>query len=206
MARTVDPERHRARRLQILDAAVTCFARHGYDRTTTARIARTAGIGSGTLFHYFPTKQAILVAVLEEDTRELTEFFAGRGSGDAWEGLLAFVDRTVAEAADARVPGFVNAVMVQAAQPELASALADNDRVVRTGLRGLVERAQRDGPVRTDRSADQLASWLVLLTDGFYSRVATEDGFDPTREGGLLRETVEHLVSGPAGQPAPLPP
>ena len=48
MARTVDPERHEARRLVIIDAALTVFAERGYDGATTAEICRRAGIGSGT--------------------------------------------------------------------------------------------------------------------------------------------------------------
>ena len=64
MARTVDPERHLARRLVIIDAALTCFAATGYAGTSTAAICREAGIGSGTFFHYFPTKQSLLLAIL----------------------------------------------------------------------------------------------------------------------------------------------
>ena len=45
MARTVDPAKHEARRLQIIDAALTWFATDGYERATTAAICRTAGIG-----------------------------------------------------------------------------------------------------------------------------------------------------------------
>ena len=42
MARTVDPVRYEARRLAIIDAALTCFARDGYDRATTAAICAQA--------------------------------------------------------------------------------------------------------------------------------------------------------------------
>ena len=45
MARTVDPQRHEQRRLQIIDAALTCFAARGYDGTSTAALCREAGIG-----------------------------------------------------------------------------------------------------------------------------------------------------------------
>ena len=78
MARTVDPERHLARRLVIIDAALTCFAASGYAGTSTAAICREAGIGSGTFFHYFPTKQSLLLAILALGTEE-----TGRGSTPA---------------------------------------------------------------------------------------------------------------------------
>src|SRR5690625_7667153 len=80
MPRPVDPERHRARRLHITDAGLTVVARHGYAGATTAAICREAGIGSGTFFHYFPTKESLVVAILAEGTAETQEFF------DAQEG------------------------------------------------------------------------------------------------------------------------
>src|SRR5690625_1722177 len=74
VARTIDPERHRARRLHIIDAALTVFAERGYTGATTAAICREAGIGSGTFFHYFETKKSVLLAILElgiEETQQL---------------------------------------------------------------------------------------------------------------------------------------
>lgn len=62
--RTVDPARHAARRLGIIDAALTRFAADGYEATTTASICAEAGIGSGTFFHYFPTKADVLLGIL----------------------------------------------------------------------------------------------------------------------------------------------
>jgi AcrR family transcriptional regulator len=47
---------------QILDAAITLFADEGVG-VPTSRIAREAGVSNGTLFNYFPTKQALLDAL-----------------------------------------------------------------------------------------------------------------------------------------------
>lgn len=47
----------------ILDAAIQVFERHGYAAGTTARIAERAGVAVGSLYQYFPNKDAILVAV-----------------------------------------------------------------------------------------------------------------------------------------------
>lgn len=196
MVRTVDPARHRARRLLIIDAAVTCFAEHGYTRATTAEICRTAGIGSGTLFHYFPTKADILVGILDLDTAELQEFFARAAAGDAWAGITDYLRRAVEEASDPRVPGFVRAVVGVATDPVFAAALAENERAARAGLNTLIRRAQADGTVRTDLSAARLASWVALLVDGFIGAVTTAPDFVPADEGDLLRETAQALLRG----------
>lgn len=55
-----------ATRQRILDAARHLFADRGYDETATRDIARAAGIASGTLFNYFPTKEAIVACLARE--------------------------------------------------------------------------------------------------------------------------------------------
>ncbi len=42
-------------------AALRLFAEHGYDGTTTAEVARTAGVSEMTLFRHFPSKEALLL-------------------------------------------------------------------------------------------------------------------------------------------------
>ncbi len=49
----------------ILEAATQVFAKHGYAAGTTNRIARRAGVSIGSLYEYFPNKDAILVALAE---------------------------------------------------------------------------------------------------------------------------------------------
>ncbi|KPK16500.1 MAG: hypothetical protein AMJ62_05355 [Myxococcales bacterium SG8_38] len=49
----------------ILAAAAQVFRRHGYAATTTDRIAQRAGVSVGSLYQYFPNKDAILVTLAE---------------------------------------------------------------------------------------------------------------------------------------------
>jgi AcrR family transcriptional regulator len=53
------------RRDQIIEAALRLFARQGFASTSTRQIAREAGITEGLIFHYFPSKEDLLSAVLE---------------------------------------------------------------------------------------------------------------------------------------------
>lgn len=61
------PRQRRAHetRARILDAARTVFEEHGYAHGTTNRIAATAGVSVGSLYQYFPNKDAILVELVD---------------------------------------------------------------------------------------------------------------------------------------------
>ncbi|ORW18719.1 TetR/AcrR family transcriptional regulator [Mycobacterium palustre] len=51
-------------RVRITEAAMRCVAEVGYSRATIRAIARAAGMTSGSLYHYFPTKSALLNATV----------------------------------------------------------------------------------------------------------------------------------------------
>ena len=53
------------RRQDILQAGLKLFAEKGYNGSTTAEIARAAGVAEGTIFRHFSTKKELLIAVLE---------------------------------------------------------------------------------------------------------------------------------------------
>lgn len=195
MARTVDPARHEARRLVIVDAALTVFAARGYDGATTAAICREARIGSGTLFHYFPTKLSILLGILDVGTAEVRDSAAAyEGRPDALGVLLEIVGAAADEAADPRVPGFVRAAAGVMHLPEVARALEADTEAQRARLRPWVERGQAAGQVRTDLTAGRVVSWLLLLTDGFLERVAVEPGFTAGAERELLVATARGFL------------
>jgi AcrR family transcriptional regulator len=52
---------------RIIRAATKLFGEHGFEGTTTAAVSEAAGIGAGTLFLYFPTKEDLLVRVFQEE-------------------------------------------------------------------------------------------------------------------------------------------
>ena len=61
------------READIIDAATRLFASDGFHATSTRRIAAEAGVSEGTVFNYFSTKNALLLAILDEFYARLTE-------------------------------------------------------------------------------------------------------------------------------------
>ncbi len=91
-----------ARRAQLLDAALAVFADKGLEAATVKDLSAAAGVAQGLLYHYFPSKEALLEAALERHyflpaLLELTE--AGRDRparevlADVVAGFAAMLDR-----------------------------------------------------------------------------------------------------------------
>jgi AcrR family transcriptional regulator len=67
---TPRPDRAQERRQQILDAALACFARKGYHKTTMDDIVTESGLSKGTLYWYFKSKDELFFSLV-------TSFFLG---------------------------------------------------------------------------------------------------------------------------------
>ena len=70
--RPKDLELEARRRAQILDVAARVFAAHGFANTQVQTIANHVGVGNGTIYRYFPTKDQLFLATVERGLQELT--------------------------------------------------------------------------------------------------------------------------------------
>lgn len=77
------------RREQLLALAVRAFSAGPYDDVSTAAIAESAGISHGLLFHYFPTKHALYVAVVQAAADDLLRTANVVVGGTAGERLVS---------------------------------------------------------------------------------------------------------------------
>ena len=89
----VTAETRAVTRERILEAARQLFAENGFEAATTRDIARKAGIGTGTLFNYFCTKEAIVAALAAEAVAATEKEMAHNGpQGDSLEeDLFGFI-------------------------------------------------------------------------------------------------------------------
>src|ERR671935_2368283 len=84
-----DAARNRAR---TLDAARTAFAESGLD-VGVEEIARRAGVGKGTLYRRFPTKEALVRAIFEDRLNELERLTTTAArSADPWNAFVSFLE------------------------------------------------------------------------------------------------------------------
>ncbi|MFE7665954.1 TetR/AcrR family transcriptional regulator [Streptomyces celluloflavus] len=191
--RTVNPEQHARKRARILQAAAEQFAAHGVDGTSTAEICRRAGIGSGTLFHYFPTKRDLFHALFADDLPRNAEICAQALATRPGTGLDFLVDHLLADLADPLVSGLAAAAVFQANRDaEFARMLAFDDERSRTTLTTLLTRLADEGrPLRF--APDRVAGWIQRLIEAGYT-AAGEPDFDPAVHTAELRQIVDWLV------------
>jgi AcrR family transcriptional regulator len=69
--RRKDPELESRRKAQILDVAARVFATYGFANTQVQTIANHLGVGNGTVYRYFPTKDQLFLAAVERGLKEL---------------------------------------------------------------------------------------------------------------------------------------
>src|SRR3954463_10281223 len=73
-------------RQAILDAAIVRFGRDGYRTTSVADIARDAGVGGTVAYSYFPSKEALFLAAIDDDAAAVIH-----------EGLSSMIDDSIAD-------------------------------------------------------------------------------------------------------------
>jgi AcrR family transcriptional regulator len=81
--RTTDPNLWASRQEEILDAAVRLFAEHGYAGTDTQLLADELGVGKGTLYRYFPSKEKLFLAAVDRLMRRFLDYVESRIGGIA---------------------------------------------------------------------------------------------------------------------------
>ncbi len=145
----------RRNRELLLRAAAEAFAEHGLD-VGVAEIARRAGVGTATLFRRFPTKDDLVLAVVEERIREVVEVFeSGLEDPDPWCGLVGpMTEVTKMQSVDR---GFFEAVGDHLHNDAAFAPLRER---VQSSAARLVSRAQEAGVVRDDLAPEDV---LLLL-------------------------------------------
>ena len=149
-----DAARNRAR---ILDAARTAFAEAGLD-VGVEEIARRAGVGKGTLYRRFPTKEALVRAIFEDlldDLEEVVEDVASEP--DPVVAFSRFID--VSARRQATNQGFLDVV---AQRLGAAMLTADQRRRYLGAIARPLRRAQEAGGVRADLEPEVVMIFRML--------------------------------------------
>jgi len=157
------------RRLQIIRAAQSCFARKGYYRTTMDDIARESGLSKGSLYWYFESKRTLFLAMLdawlEQVDRSLSELV--ETSLPIAEKLhrVAEVLVTIVNSSREMVPILLDFWAQTSHDPQITRRLAEVYGEYRRLLRRIVQEGIASGELRP-LDVDQVATILCGIYDG----------------------------------------
>jgi TetR/AcrR family transcriptional regulator, transcriptional repressor of aconitase len=181
MARTVNHEQKQLRREAITSAAAALFARRGFAETSTADIAKAAGISTGSLFYHFPDKAAIFRAIFEKDIPESRRLFEAHDeTADPAESILEVVATLADAARDDLAPGLLVELLRRAGNdPLLMEIVVANEAIVQDGLASLVRRAATNGQVDGGLDPAAAATWIRKIVDAVYLNAGDDTGVDP---------------------------
>jgi len=127
----VTAEKKQETRRRIVECARKLFSDNGFEQTTTRDIAEAAGIAAGTMFNYFPTKEALAMTIVDEALDEAGAEFEGRLRGDETldEALFAHVAVGLRHLAPHR--NYVGEVLETALSPFAREAVCEQAQQLR---------------------------------------------------------------------------
>ncbi|WP_265520192.1 TetR/AcrR family transcriptional regulator [Oerskovia flava] len=189
----------RAKREELIEAATRLFGEVGYHSASLREISARVGISHPGLLHHFPTKEALLEAVLEHrDEVDMATFEADLAAGgDYFASLVRLVRR------NAERPGIVELYCILSAEATAPDhpAHAYFQRRYRTVLdRSQAELEQRaaEGRLRADVDPEHTARALVALMDGLQVQFLLErDAGGPVVDMAEALQTYVSLVLAP---------
>jgi TetR/AcrR family transcriptional regulator, hemagglutinin/protease regulatory protein len=189
-ARRMSPE---ARRAQLLQVALGVFADRGIEGCGHTDLADAAQVAVPTTFHYFPTKEDLIAAVLEEVERFLVEDILIKYIGDDYtaaesleEMLMAFCDTIDSNPDHIRV-WLEWSVSIRG--DTWGSYLLFYAKVIK-GIKKILRRGLKDGSIKADLDLDDAARVVM----GVCHMVVHMKFANNTRD--TVQHTIHSLISG----------
>jgi len=162
---TRGPGRSELSRKQLMNSAIDCFARLGYQGTSIDRVARDAGVTKGAVYYHFRDKEDLLFAAVKDriGSFEKRVLAAVGPSTDAIEKLRQVIDTCFFHTTVSNHRRFIITLMIEAldTNPRLSAEFRNILRRMRTFLGRVVREGQQRGELRTDVSPEAAAAAIM---------------------------------------------
>lgn len=186
-------------RTRLLTEARRSFANNGFDATTNREIAQAVGITTGAIYHYFPSKLDLYVAVYAEVQELVYSAFetASKVESPFVEKFSAILDSLIdLNAADPSLASFVVGVAGESQRhPELLVAIKPFRARSNRFLQQLCRDAVAEGQVHADISVAALEDLITVLLSGLarFSTVTSDN-----ERGARAIAAMKHFMAGTA--------
>lgn len=192
--------RTQAQRQRILVAARACFVHSGFHAASMSQIAETADMSPGLIYRYFENKNAIILAIIEDQLDVARRRIRSiRGHRDLAGGIFQHLRHRCEPADEAMSPVLFLEMSAEATRdPKIAAALRNFDATVRTEVgTWLAQSSDEGGYALPPDVAQARALVFVCLIEGLKVREAHDPNLDP----GLLKRALKELVAALTAPP-----
>jgi AcrR family transcriptional regulator len=166
-----------ARREQILDAARRCFVRNGFHETSMQDVFAESGLSAGAVYRYFKGKDDMIVAIAEQNMRDVIALIHTLATQPHAEGLGAALAEVLDVVRDKHAREDLGAMAVlvwseQLRNSDLAKQFETSLNRMRDDLAEVVRGHQKHGAVPKGAEPQAVAGLLMAIIPGFILQLA----------------------------------
>jgi len=195
MARTKDVVLEKTRKAEILSAAARCFVKHGLHQASMRQICAEAKLSAGAVYNYFPSKDAIIEGIADDERaeiKEIEEYLATQTN--AFDAVVQ-VARWIIEESSAHSVQLQLEMAAEAGRSPTINALVErNMSALKSCLLDAIIAGQSSKEITNSLSANDLCDCVTAVYDGFYGRLISADQNERERLASLTEKTVAQLL------------
>ena len=156
------------RRTQILEAAVVCFAKHGFHQASMHDISAEAGISVGLIYRYFQNKEAVISAMADRHKKEICELLErARQAPTLLESLEVIFTAHCCENSPNVLSAFVVDLYAEASRnPKIADLVRDLLGTAMNGVAELIARSPESKTAAGGLTPHQMAELIFAVARG----------------------------------------
>ena len=167
------------KREQILAAVTSIFVRHGFQGASMRDICSAAEMSPGALYRYFPSKDAIIEAVVEQQHERWVEALRGAAVCEGFfDALDYWTARVLEEDQVTLLPLWLEIAAEAARNERIASARRAHYELLMGLIAELATRAIASGELNTAINARDVAAVVISAFDGLKLRRGSDSEFD----------------------------
>ncbi len=192
------PEHAEAQRNRILRAAEHCFIEHGFHAASIANISEKAGMSAGLIYRYFENKNAIILAIIDQQLKERRADIAKMRADFDFVGRMEemFACWQKCDGSVMNPALFLEMSAEASREPQIAQALAQADKLTRADFREwLKSRAEAQGLEVSDQEVRMRAIALQCFIEGLLVRAIREPDRDMSELHSAVKLFLSHLLS-----------
>ena len=160
------------RRMQIIEAAIACFAKRGFHQTSMHDISAEGGISVGLIYRYFANKEAVISAMADRHKKEIQALLErARQAPTLLESLEILFTAHCCENSPKVQSAFVVDLYAEASRnPQVADLVRDVLQTAIDGVKDLIARSPQSQKTDHDLQPNELAELIFAVARGMLMR------------------------------------